>query len=154
MTFPTSRQAEDVENLAETLDSMLSAMLDKLDEWRAQVDLDSATGGRVARGNYQRLTAVRAFVAVKGTAGLAAAYQRRFPDLVGFDPEASWLVSKAAIDAFVTWFQAQWPKTTQGWPAWERYLANGELADVTAPITGQAKIDFLANLDAVLATFD
>lgn len=156
MTFPTSRQNDSVENVAEELDAMLSTMLDQLQAWRARINVNSGTSASEAHDNYQRVTAVRAYVAAKVAAnptGITAAYQRRFSNLAGFNPATEWAVSKAAIDAFVSWFQGAWPKTADGYPSFHAYGGDGQFVERTVPLTGAAKTTVLANIDAVLATF-
>jgi hypothetical protein len=156
MTFPTSRQQDSVENVAGEVDSMVSAMLDQMQAWRGRINTNNASSGLEAMANYQRITAVRAYVAAKvaaNPAGIAAAYQRRFPSLVNFDPAAEWVVSKAAIDAFVTWFQGAWPKDATGRPVFHAYGPDGQLIDLSVALTGAPKTTALARLDAVLATF-
>lgn len=156
MTFPTSRQQDSVENVAGELDSMVSTMLDQMQAWRGRISANSASTGSEARDNYQRITAVRAYVAAKVAAnpsGIAAAYQRRFPSLVNFNPATEWATSKTAIDAFVVWFKGAWPKDASGRPVFQVYGGDDQLGEMTVPLTGGAKTTALANIDAVLATF-
>lgn len=156
MTFPTSRQQDSVENVAEELDSMLSAMLDQMQAWRGRISANNASTGSEAQANYQRITAVRAYVVAKiasNPAGIAAAYQRRFPNLVNFNPATEWAASKAAIDAFVVWFKGAWPKDASGRPPFTIYGPDDQFAEMTVALAGGAKTTALANIDAVLATF-
>lgn len=157
MPFPTSRQNDDVDRIAEELDATLSAMLDQLQAWRGRINTNNASTGSDAMANYQRITSARAYVAQKVAAnatGIIAAYQRRYTGQETFDVTAAWATSKAAIDTFVTWFKGAWPKDASGRPVFHSYGADDQLVDLTVSLTGATKTAVLGNIDAVLGTFD
>lgn len=156
MPFPTSRQNDDVDRIAEEIDTTLSAMLDQLQAWRARINTNNGSSGSDAFANYQRITSTRAYVAAKvatNAAGIIAAYQRRYAGQENFDVAAAWATSKAAIDAFVTWFKGAWPKDAAGRPVFHAYGPDDQIVEMTVSLTGGAKTTVLANIDAVLNTF-
>jgi hypothetical protein len=156
MTFPTSRQDDSVEAIARQIDAMVSAAIDRLQSWRAEV-ASSSLQGYSSREAYQQLISARNYVNSKGSApGLAEAYKRMFNSLpVEFNPVTEWNASAAAIVSFATWFQANWPqKTAAGHPAFESFAANGEIQQLMLTLTNAQRTSLLAQIDGVLATFD
>jgi hypothetical protein len=156
MAYPTSRTDDSAEAVAVEIDGQASATLDQLESWRVRIAAGGDVSGSEAHANYQRLTALRTFMAAKIAAdpvGITDAYHRHFTDLGPFDPVAEEAVSRAAIDSFKTWFQTNWPKTTQGWPAFAAYGSTGELVDLAVPLTTNQRNTVISRIDAVLAAF-
>lgn len=156
MKWPTSRQVDSVENVAESMDSLLSAMLDQAQAWRAEIAAGADAKATRALPIYQRVAECRDFVASKvgvSPTALAAAYQRRFPTIDGFNPVSDWALAKAGLDDFVTWFQSAWPKLATGEVAAHRYGPTGQLVELSVTLTAGGRTALLAKLDALLAAF-
>lgn len=157
MPFPTSRQVDSAERLAETIDATVSAMLEQIVAWRTRIAVNSATDSGDAQARYQECVAVRAFVeSKKASPGLAEAYRRRFSSLPpDFDATAAWAEAAGALAAFALWFQQNWPeKTATGKPAYLQWdTLTGQHTTFTVPLTGGAKGAVLSRLDAVIAAF-
>ena len=155
--FPTSRTLPDYEAIVRSMDGQLVEMLTNLQEWRAQINTNSSTGGSIAQANYSRMVSTRAMlvasIAINPNA-IGAAYAARFGSLPGFDPAADWATAKATLDAFITWFIANWPqRSASGNPAFVGFDGQGRLVDISIPLTGATKTLVLSQIDAVLDAF-
>lgn len=146
----------DAEGVAANIVTMTRRLRLDLTAWRAQIDGASAIDGLAAAERYQQLASYRTTVAAwiaADPAGIAAAYLRRRPALNSFDATARWAELEPPLAAFLTWFQAAWPRlTTEGYPAFQRFgPATGELQSLTVTLAAPAKAVILGRIDAVLA---
>jgi hypothetical protein len=153
MKWPTSRQADKVDDLVGSFDSLICAMLDQLTDWHAEIAAGAPARSGRALQNYQRIVEVRNLGAKAGARGLADAYLRQFPDATGFDPVADWPAVKTTLDDFITWFQGAWPKSPAGDPAAHHYGADGGLGALEVALTAPQRTQLLARIDAVLGAF-
>lgn len=157
MGFPYSGSGGNPETVAAQIDEMIRSAMALTTEWRNVVAAGTTISSEQSRAVYQALASLRAYVEVNaGVPGLAAAVQRRFPNLVGFDPVAQWAPGKLAIEAFGQWFQANWPKrvTTTNEPAFSQFnAADGTLIAFTITLPAPTRTALLDKLNAVLAAF-
>jgi hypothetical protein len=145
-----------IETLAASLSAQVYSVQAMVAAWRSAINTDSASDGLQAESCYQAMVSLRNFgtpIVAANSVALAAAYVRRNPALNNFEPSAEWTTLKTAIDNFVTWFQANWPKNAQGNPTFQQYNASGDLQSLSVPLGGAMKTTVLANLDAVLNAF-
>ena len=157
MTLPCGLTGNNAEMVVDEMIATLRSMVDQLSAWRGRISASNSASGQEAYANYQRLTSARTYLTTQialQPAAIAASYTRRFAELSEFDPDAEWTKSKAAMDAFISWFQDNWPKTPGGFPAFVQYNATtGELQDMSIPLAGATKTLVLSRIDAVIATF-
>lgn len=160
MTVPTSLTRPNCVAIAMQFDDSNTAMLSNLAAWRAAINTNSASGGGQAQDNYQRIMGLRKWVAVNITArpqadrdAIIAAYKTIFSGISTFDPATDWPPAVTAITNFKTWFQANWPKTAGGAPAFHLYDADDLLADNSVAITAGTKTTVLGLLDAITTAF-
>lgn len=155
MTFPTSRQVDSAEAVAESLDAALSQMLDQVQAFRAEVAAANSVSSLTARSIYQVIAAARRYALdLIDTPGLAEAYMRRFTNLTGFNPGAEWATAQGELTQTIVWLQGALPKDTNGRPVFDSFNpTTGELTDYQIPLSSGAKTALLTRLDALLAVF-
>lgn len=150
----------DVQADAATIQGSLVSLHGQLTAWRASIAASNETRGGQTRTVFHLLTAYRKqivdIIAASDGGLLAAIYLAQFKDAPGgYDVGAEWTATKTEIDSLISWLKTAWPhKTASGHPAWDQFQASTDLLiDLVVPITGAAKTDALARIDAVLARF-
>jgi hypothetical protein len=155
MTFPTSRQGDSAESVAESVDGVLSRAVDQLEAFRIRVNSGTIISAE-AQAIYAELTGARVYVeARKSVNGLAESYARRFPALVSFNPGVEWATVRVRLDSLITWFVTNLPKDAAGRPVFLRFKAvTQELEPCDIALSVPVRTALLAEIDATLATFD
>jgi hypothetical protein len=155
MAFRTGRVTPAADNVVRRNSAELAAATLALANWRAEV-AGGALRAATAREAYQLLLSARNGVAARiAQPGLALQYQQLFGLTPDRDPVAEWASAAAAIEAFRTWFAQSWPwRTVEGYPAFERGQANGELTSLVITVGGATQAAILAQIDAVLAAIE
>jgi hypothetical protein len=101
-----------------------------------------------------------AMTAAKDVAGIGSAIRTMLSQASAFDPVVEYPIAKAALDAWITWFQGSWPRTAAGnavlpnAPALKTYAADGSLLNATITLTPGQKTTAVSNTDALLAAFN
>lgn len=151
----TGRLTESVDALVRSNAALFGGATQRFAAWRAEV-----AAGRLramsARDAYQALISARNQVAPRiGQSGLPAQYIEHFGEPVNTDLAAVWTAANTATNAFATWLGQSWPwRTPEGYPAFERARADGELESIIIDVSGATQTAILAQIDAVLAVIE
>lgn len=155
--FPTGRIVPAADTACRRISASLLGATKALSDWRAEL----AAGGLnaiTAREAYQQLASAKNIVAgLINTPGLATQYQQIFGKAAGYNPVTEWAAALTVINAFQTWFAANWPYRTaapNNYPAFERGKANFELEAITDPLTLATRNAIIAEIDKVLTAIE
>lgn len=156
MAFPTGRNVDSAERIAEGIDVQLTVALNRLVGFRNNLQNNSQIDSLDMYETYQAIVSAANFVEnKKNTEGLDLAYARRFPSLENFDPSAEWSACLTAIVAWANFILANWPeRSANGALAFVSPDVNTkELKKAILPITGTTRTNLLTLTNNVLNAF-
>lgn len=155
--FPTGRVTPAADTAVRRISAALQGATRAMADWRVEMvagNLNALT----AREAYQQLASAKNIVeGLIGTPGLAGQYQQTYGKAGDYDPVTEWAAALAVINAFQSWFAANWPwrsPAPNNFPAFERGKANWELEAITDPLTLSVRNAIIAEIDKVLAAIE
>ncbi|MEY5098739.1 MAG: hypothetical protein RJA36_1458 [Pseudomonadota bacterium] len=155
--FRTGRVTPSASNAFRQIDDALRLASRRFAEWRVNVALSPGFLDATETFNaYQALaSAVNIVDGLINTAGLGLRYEQEYGKPVGYSPVSDWNDARTVALAFQTWLGNSWLwRTSEGYPAFHRKKANGELEALTKTLTTGERTAVLAQIDAVLAAIE
>lgn len=151
----TGRLTESVDALVRSNAALFGAATQRFASWRAEVAAGTLRA-LSARDAYVALVSARNQVAPRiNQAGLATRYVDHFGEAAGTDLAALFATAQTAVNGFQTWLGQSWPwRSPEGYPAFERARADGELESITIPVSSATQTAILAQIDAILSVIE